>query len=86
MSAGQALLRACKGWPGIRDCIRVQRSAKHLLAHSLRFRLMALFVMLALAMACACLRLIKGPAAQDRVLALDCMYLNGMLAILVIWL
>ncbi|BDT71148.1 adaptive-response sensory-kinase SasA [Comamonadaceae bacterium OS-4] len=51
MSAGQALLRACKGWPGIRDCIRVQRSAKHLLAHSLRFRLMALFVMLALAMA-----------------------------------
>ena len=41
-------------------------------------------LMLALAMACACLRLIKGPAAQDRVLALDCMYLNGMLAILVL--
>ena len=28
-------------------------------------------LMLALAMSCACLRLIKGPAAQDRVLALD---------------
>jgi multicomponent K+:H+ antiporter subunit F len=40
--------------------------------------------MLVLAMGCACLRLIKGPAAQDRVLALDCMYLNGMLAILVL--
>ena len=44
---------------------------------------LALF-MLALAMACTMVRLIKGPAAQDRVLALDCMVLNGMLAMLVL--
>lgn len=43
----------------------------------------ALF-MLVLAMGCALVRLLKGPAAQDRVLALDCMYLNGMLAMLVL--
>ena len=30
------------------------------------------------------LRLLKGPHAQDRVLALDCMYLNGMLLMLVL--
>ena len=30
------------------------------------------------------LRLLKGPNAQDRVLALDCMYLNGMLVMLVL--
>lgn len=34
-------------------------------------------------MGCAVLRLLKGPHAQDRVLALDCMYLNGMLVMLV---
>ena len=44
---------------------------------------LALF-MLALAMACTLARLIQGPAAQDRVLALDCMYLNGMLVMLVL--
>ena len=43
----------------------------------------ALF-MLALAMGCALVRLLKGPSAQDRVLALDCMYLNAMLAMLVL--
>ncbi|SFB75251.1 multisubunit potassium/proton antiporter, PhaF subunit [Polaromonas sp. OV174] len=43
----------------------------------------ALF-MLVLAMVCTLLRLLKGPAAQDRVLALDCMYINGMLAMLVL--
>lgn len=43
----------------------------------------ALF-MLVLAMACALIRLLKGPAAQDRVLALDCMYLSGMLMMLVL--
>ena len=42
---------------------------------------LALF-MLALAMGCALIRLLKGPTAQDRVLALDCMYLIAMLAIL----
>ena len=40
-------------------------------------------VMLLAAMGCSVLRLLKGPHAQDRVLALDCMYLNGMLAMLV---
>lgn len=44
---------------------------------------LALFLLL-LAMACTLLRLLKGPSAQDRVLALDCMYLNGMLAMLVL--
>ena len=44
---------------------------------------LALF-MLALAMACTLARLIQGPAAQDRVLALDCMYVNGMLGMLVL--
>ena len=44
---------------------------------------LALF-MLVLAMACTLVRLIQGPAAQDRVLALDCMYVNGMLVMLVL--
>ena len=41
-------------------------------------------LLLVLAMACTLMRLIKGPSAQDRVLALDCMYLNGLLAMLVL--
>ena len=45
--------------------------------------LMASLVMLLAAMGCSVLRLLQGPHAQDRVLALDCMYLNGMLAMLV---
>jgi multicomponent K+:H+ antiporter subunit F len=44
---------------------------------------LALFI-LVLAMVLTAVRLIKGPNAQDRVLALDCMYLNGMLAMLVL--
>ena len=44
---------------------------------------LALF-MLALAMGCALIRLLKVPSAQDRVLALDCMALNGMLLMLVL--
>ncbi|MDA8445431.1 K+/H+ antiporter subunit F [Paracidovorax valerianellae] len=40
--------------------------------------------MLVLAMSCALVRMLKGPSAQDRVLALDCMYLNGMLCMLVL--
>ena len=46
--------------------------------------LMASLVMLLAAMGCAVLRLLKGPHAQDRVLALDCIYLNGMLLMLVL--
>jgi multicomponent K+:H+ antiporter subunit F len=40
-------------------------------------------VMLALAMACASVRLLAGPRAQDRVLALDTLYVDAMLLILV---
>lgn len=35
-----------------------------------------------LGMICAVIRLLKGPTAPDRVLALDTMYINGMLALL----
>lgn len=41
-------------------------------------------VMLALAMACATYRMLSGPRAQDRVLALDTMYVNAMLLMLTI--
>lgn len=41
----------------------------------------ALFL-LAVAMLCALTRLLKGPTAQDRVVALDCLYINGMLMML----
>jgi multicomponent K+:H+ antiporter subunit F len=39
-------------------------------------------VLLALAMGCATFRLLRGPRAQDRVLALDTLYVNAMLLIL----
>lgn len=39
-------------------------------------------VLLALAMACAAVRLALGPRAQDRVLALDTLYINAMLIML----
>ncbi|MCD0505690.1 K+/H+ antiporter subunit F [Bordetella petrii] len=35
-----------------------------------------------LGMACATVRLVRGPTAQDRVLGLDAFYINGMLAML----
>ncbi len=38
----------------------------------------------AIAMALAVLRLLRGPSAQDRVLALDFIYVNGMLVVLVL--
>ena len=37
-----------------------------------------------LAMALAVVRLLRGPQAQDRVLALDFLYINGMLVMLVL--
>ncbi len=43
----------------------------------------ALFLLVA-AMVLCLVRMLKGPAAQDRVLALDCLYLNGMLLMLVL--
>jgi multicomponent K+:H+ antiporter subunit F len=36
----------------------------------------------ALAMLCATVRLVQGPAAQDRVLALDALYTSGLLTLL----
>ncbi|MCW5660355.1 MAG: K+/H+ antiporter subunit F [Burkholderiaceae bacterium] len=41
-------------------------------------------VMYGLAMGIALLRLLRGPSAQDRVLALDFMYIVGMLLMLVL--
>ena len=38
--------------------------------------------LLALALLCAALRLLRGPRAQDRVLALDTLYVNAMLLVL----
>ncbi len=40
--------------------------------------------MLTLAMGCAAYRLLRGPRAQDRVLALDTMYVSAMLVLLTI--
>jgi multicomponent K+:H+ antiporter subunit F len=45
--------------------------------------LVAAQIMLAVAMACAVARLMIGPRAQDRVLALDTLYVDAMLLILV---
>ena len=36
------------------------------------------------AMVLACVRLLRGPAAQDRVLALDCLYVDAALLVLVL--
>ena len=41
-------------------------------------------LLLAVAMLCAVFRLLAGPTAQDRVTALDCLYINGMLMMLVL--
>ena len=38
--------------------------------------------MLTLAMGCAAVRLLRGPRAQDRVLALDTLYVSAMLVML----
>ena len=46
--------------------------------------LKAALFLLALAMLCAVWRLLIGPTAQDRVMALDCLYLNGLLMMLVL--
>ena len=46
--------------------------------------LKAALFLLAVAMLCALIRLLLGPTAQDRVIALDCLYINGMLMMLVL--
>ncbi|HEX7387818.1 MAG TPA: K+/H+ antiporter subunit F [Castellaniella sp.] len=37
-----------------------------------------------LGLACAALRLVRGPTPEDRILALDTIYINGMLILLVL--
>ncbi|MCC7548931.1 MAG: K+/H+ antiporter subunit F [Burkholderiales bacterium] len=44
--------------------------------------LLAAQVLLALAMGCAVYRMLRGPRAQDRILALDTLYVNAMLMLL----
>jgi multicomponent K+:H+ antiporter subunit F len=39
-------------------------------------------LLLLLAMACAIIRMVRGPRAQDRVLALDALYVDAMLLLL----
>ena len=46
--------------------------------------LKAALFLLALATLCAVWRLLIGPTAQDRVMALDCLYINGMLMMFVL--
>jgi multicomponent K+:H+ antiporter subunit F len=41
-------------------------------------------LLVSLAMACALYRLLRGPRAQDRVLALDTLYVNAMLLVLIL--
>jgi multicomponent K+:H+ antiporter subunit F len=48
------------------------------------FSLLAAQAMLALAMAFAAIRLLIGPRAQDRVLALDTLYVDAMLLMLTV--
>ena len=48
----------------------------------LSFAINFALVCFVLAMLCALIRLLRGPAAQDRILALDTLYINGMLIIL----
>ena len=50
----------------------------------LSYALPAALVILVLAMGCSLVPVLRGPTAQDRVLALDCLALNGMLLMLVL--
>ena len=40
-------------------------------------------ILLGIAMAIACFRMVRGPRAQDRIVALDALYVNAMLLLLV---
>jgi multicomponent K+:H+ antiporter subunit F len=48
----------------------------------LSWSLLAAQLMLGVAFICATYRVLKGPRAQDRVLGLDTLYVNGMLLLL----
>jgi multicomponent K+:H+ antiporter subunit F len=49
----------------------------------LGWSVLAAEVLLATAMGCAVLRVLRGPRAQDRVLALDTLYVNAAMLLLV---
>lgn len=53
-----------------------------MIAIAILWSVMAAQVMLVLAMGCALWRMVRGPRAQDRILALDALYLNAMLLLL----
>lgn len=48
----------------------------------LAIAIVAAQLMLLLAMACAIIRMVRGPRAQDRVLAMDALYVDAMLLLL----
>jgi multicomponent K+:H+ antiporter subunit F len=48
----------------------------------LTWSLLVAQALLALGMACAAFRMLRGPRAQDRVVALDALYVNAMLLLL----
>lgn len=52
-------------------------------ASILSWSLLTAQILLGIAMIIACIRMIRGPRAQDRVLALDALYVTGMLLLLV---
>ena len=52
-------------------------------ASILSWSLLAAQILLGMAMIIACLRMIRGPRAQDRVVSLEALYVNGMLLLLV---
>ena len=49
----------------------------------LSWSLLAALVLLGLAMVIAALRMLRGPRAQDRIMAFDAFYVNAMLLLLV---
>jgi multicomponent K+:H+ antiporter subunit F len=48
----------------------------------LAWSLLVAQVLLAIAMGCAAIRILRGPRAQDRVVGLDALYVNAMLLLL----
>ncbi|HTM28214.1 MAG TPA: K+/H+ antiporter subunit F [Rhodanobacter sp.] len=55
------------------------------MSHSLLITaIMLAQILLLLGMGCSIIRMVRGPRAQDRVLALDAMYVNAMILLLTI--
>jgi multicomponent K+:H+ antiporter subunit F len=53
-----------------------------MIAHILSLSILVAQTMIALAMACAAYRMLRGPRAQDRVLGLDTLYVNATMLLL----